>query len=364
MKARGGSRLWATKDETDRGPAACPPPKRQRMAGEPAGARGKAGGALEPPLTLTVEYTGGAGGWRQEAEADDLTERGGWWPFDALCESLLPDLIHEDWERRHGAARGIRLLITHHPLHRGTCAARPLAAGPDSEDLRRPELACENKGEWRDRRRVWYGETRAFVEACVAQLLRVLAFDRFSDYSGDMVVSPVREAAAQALAVALLRLGESEAADAPDRGDNTALSQALSTIRRMMDWEEEWEVRQSALLGLKYLVAIMPESCHQDLVVTARQVVLKGFRDVDDVRAVAADAALLLCRRGFRWLGPRLSLAGGDALNEGANARDGRDDGGRSDELTEMVWECLEECESSGCLDACICPQAPAVSSL
>ena len=360
--------LWATRDEaatrdvtSDQADGG--PPKRQRLAAVSAPESREPG--CVPPCSenagvetkLTIGYTGrGAGAGRQEEVVggrgydgdgdDDVSDRSGWWPFDGLCKALFPDLTHEDWERRHGAARGLRLLLSHHPLHRGTCAARPSGRVSDTATATTDECgqgpACED-GEGRSGR-IRYGETRAFVESCAAQLLRVLAFDRFSDYSGDMVVSPVREAAAQALAVALQRLHETQRDGARD---TEALSKALGTMKRMSEWEEDWEVRQSSLLALKYMVAILPESCHESFVDTARQVVLKGLKDVDDVRAVAADTALLMCRRGFGWLDSR-PLVRGLAASQASPGRRSHDHGpDHCHELNEMVWECLEDCESS-----------------
>jgi hypothetical protein len=60
---------------------------------------------------------------------------------------VLADLLHADCLRRHGAARGLRLLLCYHPLG----------------GARR-------------------GETQAFVQESAAHLLRVLAFDRYSVY--------------------------------------------------------------------------------------------------------------------------------------------------------------------------------------
>ena len=353
--------LWATRDEAaTKDEAHGGHPKRQRLAAVSAPA-GREPGCVPPcsqnagvETKLTIGYTGrGAGAGRQEElvggrdydDDDDVLDRSGWWPFDGLCKALFPDLIHEDWERRHGAARGLRLLLSHHPLHRGTCAARPSVRVPDTATATTDECgqrpACED-GEGKSGR-IRYGETRAFVESCAAQLLRVLAFDRFSDYSGDMVVSPVREAAAQALAVALQRLHETQRDGARD---TEALSKALRTMKRMSEWEEDWEVRQSSLLALKYMVAILPESCHESFVDTAREVVLKGFKDVDDVRAVAADTALLMCRRGFGWLDSRPLVRGPAARQASPGSRSHDHGPNDSHELTEMVWECLEDCES------------------
>ena len=94
-----------------------------------------------------------------------------------MCENLYADLLHEEWERRHGAARALRVLISHHPLlpcENGTVReshARTRRAGQEGQE----EEGCVDRGTGRVRR----GETRVFVAECATQLLRVLAFDRF-----------------------------------------------------------------------------------------------------------------------------------------------------------------------------------------
>ena len=36
------------------------------------------------------------------------------WPWDAFCELLEADLFHPWWERRHGAATGLREVVRLH----------------------------------------------------------------------------------------------------------------------------------------------------------------------------------------------------------------------------------------------------------
>ena len=36
------------------------------------------------------------------------------WPFEDFCELLMNDLFHTSWERRHGAATGLREIIKLH----------------------------------------------------------------------------------------------------------------------------------------------------------------------------------------------------------------------------------------------------------
>lgn len=131
------------------------------------------------------------------------------WPFSKALADMSRDVAHHRWEDRHGAALGIRNVL------RRNSGRRDMAGD-----------------EW-----------VAIVRGLAIVLLRVLARDRFSDFSGDLAMSPVRETVAQAL-------GEAAAAL-----DCISVRGIFKALRMMQAHEGEWEVRQSALLGLKYLLA-------------------------------------------------------------------------------------------------------------
>ena len=44
------------------------------------------------------------------------------WPFESLCEVLMNDLFHAAWERRHGAATGLREVLKLHGQGAGRVA--------------------------------------------------------------------------------------------------------------------------------------------------------------------------------------------------------------------------------------------------
>ena len=99
-----------------------------------------------------------------------------------------------------------------------------------------------------------------------AKLLCVFALDRFGDYLSDQVVAPVRETAAQALAVLLPHMPLEivvrvqailidmvrQNGAPPSKGSAGASSASTSKSKA----KYVWQVRHSGLLGLKYLVAV------------------------------------------------------------------------------------------------------------
>jgi len=108
--------------------------------------------------------------------------------------------------------------------------------------------------------------------------------------------------------------------------------QVLRVLEDLLSWEEDWEVRQSALKGLKYCLALVPGPYDAELAETVSRIILRGFRDADDVRASAADAALL-------W-GKRLATSSDVCL-----VHKGGQGGGSDSEFTRMLWESLDDCD-------------------
>lgn len=146
----------------------------------------------------------------EEAAANALITPADQWPFTLLMQDLVLALGKPAWEARHGAAMAIR------------------------EILRTQGKGCAN------------------ALLSVAQtLLALLALDRFGDFVGDMVMAPVREAAAQALGIVLIHL--------PASAVRTVHDALIQMVRQ--DWVSKenkyaWEVRHAGLLGLKYQVAV------------------------------------------------------------------------------------------------------------
>lgn len=201
---------------------------------------------------------------RAEAEEDDEEQAevaAGGWPLSRTCESLAYMMFSEGWEERHGAAAALREVLR----HQAACAA--VWAPPPGVKLEpgTVEAARDANAHW--------------LEDMCVRLLCILALDRFGDFAGDGAVAPVRETSAQALGAALLPLSPA-AVDAVVACTLTLLSRP------------EWEVRHSALLALKYILAAKSELA-LDLLPAALPAAIKALVDADDdVRGAAAESLL------------------------------------------------------------------------
>jgi TATA-binding protein-associated factor len=138
----------------------------------------------------------------------------GEWPFSKVADHLVANLTDAAWEVRHGAALGLRELLRHQVVGAGGLSAASRA--------------------------LW-------IDAVAVCLLTVLARDRFGDFVGDHMVAPVREAAAQALAI----LVKSASASSVQR-----IARVLfDLVHQKGASKYAWQVRHAALLGMQYLVA-------------------------------------------------------------------------------------------------------------
>jgi TATA-binding protein-associated factor len=233
------------------GSAGCPP-----VAAAAADDEGEAAGAEGFAALAAVQAAPGddpAGD--AVAALDDATawERCDQWPFEPLCAELRCSLFQPRWQRRHGAALGLRAVLRAH-------AATAGAVGGVSARVR-----DELRAQW--------------LQDCALRLICVLSLDRFGDWAaGDKVVAPVRETAAQALAVLLQPMTAAAAAQ---------VAQALLVMAR----QPTWEVRHAAMLGLKYLLAVRTDLL-PTLLPQAAEALRAALADDhdDDVRCVAAEA--------------------------------------------------------------------------
>jgi hypothetical protein len=134
----------------------------------------------------------------------------------------------------------------------------------------------------------------------LARCICALALDRFGDYSGVSVadisagvVSPIREMAGQVFSVVFFM--------APETIQNDAISTLVELSRNT-----EWEVRQGALLALKYTVVVLksvvkndPDEYHQESLLVSRQVAIQCLEDrSDDVQSTAAQVLMALIAEG------------------------------------------------------------------
>lgn len=184
-------------------------------------------------------------------QSDDIFT-GTVWPLDHFGRTLLREVENKSWTVRHGAALGLRALLQE----------RLVADAGKVSGMTARQMAAANT--------LW-------IEAAASKLLEVLARDRFSDFSSAQTVAPVRETCAQALGVLA-------------RSFCTGTAERVLGILDEMGALDEWIVRYSALLGIKYVIAV-----RQDLagVIVPRvfgTVLVAAQDDDDDVRAVAAAA--------------------------------------------------------------------------
>ncbi|CDI97151.1 TATA binding protein associated factor 172 [Echinococcus multilocularis] len=156
------------------------------------------------------------------------------WPLNSMCVRLLADLWDCRWETRHGAASGLRELLSF-PQHTRQAGGRN---GASEEENR--------------------VANRVYLEDVVVRVLCTLALDQFSDFACDMVVAPVRQTAAQLLGVLCLHL---------DVGQVRLVVQHLlclvcllhrqrqEPMKRTRTPKVNWMVVHSGLLGLNYLLS-------------------------------------------------------------------------------------------------------------
>ena len=226
-----------------------PVAKRGRKPGS-TGASGKNAVDPETAARLAAEAA------EEEDEAAEV-EAGGW-PLARTCEKLAYSLFAPRWEERHGAAAALREVLRTHAATAAVPSPPPRARGVEPDAAAR---AARKNASW--------------LEDAAVRLLCVLSLDRFGDYVGDGVVAPVRETGAQALGAGLLPL--------PPRAVEAVVTCILVLLRR-----PEWEVRHSALLALRYVLAAR-DALAPRLLPAALPAATAALDDKDDdVRGAAA----------------------------------------------------------------------------
>jgi len=157
-------------------------------------------------------------------DLDELSE----WPFENFAEALMGDLFNPAWEKRHGAAIGLRELVSLHGAGAGRCC-----------DTSLEEMARDNA--------VW-------LEDLALRLVCVLALDRFGDFVSDEVVAPVRESCAQTLGVTLHHMVTGT--ETEDAGTKLGGVEGVAMVILELLRQPYWEVRHGGLLAIKYLLAV------------------------------------------------------------------------------------------------------------
>ena len=181
---------------------------------------------------------------------------GGQWVLGSLYDQLVSDLLSPSWERRHGAALGLRELLKQHGQSGGRQGGEGGEGGEEAH--------------------------QAWLEDLLVRLLTVMALDRFGDFVGDSVVCPVRESVGQVIGVVLDSV----------RPETVLL---ISEVLGVMMESEEWHTRHAAMLTTKYLLGVRSELGSR-LVSSLYPSVVRGLTDSnDDVVAVAATSLLPVC---------------------------------------------------------------------
>ncbi|GAA6038936.1 hypothetical protein JCM8097_000582 [Rhodosporidiobolus ruineniae] len=259
-KARTAEPAPASAPAASTAAAACP---------APTGGADATGAVVVDPATKAKERErlGGEIQAREAAERAEFEVKAGEWPWRITVERLAVGLLSSSWESRHGAALGLREVLRLQG-----------SGGGKLEGL----TAEENE----DRHTRW-------SEDLASKLLFVFALDRFGDYVSDQVIAPVRETAAQALAVLLPYMSVVSASEVARV--LVDMVHQHGTVRGDVEPGKVkyiWQVRHSGLLGLKYFVAVQGHLVRGD----GTAVAVKPEADVamEDVKpAVVGGSALL-----------------------------------------------------------------------
>eukprot|EP00889_Picochlorum_renovo_P000495 jgi/Picre1/27525/NNA_000492.t1 len=255
----------------------------------------------------------------------------GGWPFGRISDKLCIDLLHPSWERRHGAALGLRSILQHHLNSAGIYASiddRPsgwLASGGSGM----PSLLSVTEADV-NRASI---ENLAWLEECTIHILCVLALERFGDYLSDDVVAPVRETAAQVLGI--LAAGMSD-------GMFQKTLCALADIAQA----DHWESRHGALSGLKYVLTARSNIDTATLAKTL-SVIRRGLEDqIEDVRSVSAEC-LMPCIAEFEKSSSRDTVAIVDLLWDSLLSLDPLNTATKSaSKVLEMLFSEMEDTSS------------------
>lgn len=210
---------------------------------------------------------------KSELESEDTME-GCEWPYERLCDFLKIDLFDSSWETRHGAAMGLREVIRAH----GGGAGRMHGKSRQEND----------------------GLNRAWLDDLACRLCCVLMLDRFTDYSSDMSVAPIRETVGQTLGSVLKHVTASSVYDIYQVLYRMVMQEDLGLERPI------WAVCHGGMVGLRYVVAIRKDLLLQDgdMIDGIIRAVMKGLGDMDDdVRSVSA-ATLIPMAKEFVMMRP------------------------------------------------------------
>ena len=228
---------------------------------------------LDEDTKVVSEFKGPVLPIKSGIEAEDSME-GSEWPYERLCDILKIDLFDPSWETRHGAAMGLREVIRVHGQGAGRLQNK---TGDENDRL---------NGQW--------------LDDLATRLTCVLMLDRFTDYSSDTSVAPIRETIGQTLGSVLKHVPVA------------LVNSIYRTLFRMVmqrDIQLErpiWAVCHGGMIGLRYVVAVRKDLLLQDseMIDGVIEAVMKGLGDMDDdVRSVSA-ATLIPMAKEFVAMRP------------------------------------------------------------
>ncbi|TVY80013.1 putative helicase mot1 [Fusarium oxysporum f. sp. cubense] len=228
---------------------------------------------VDEDTKVVSEFKGPVIPIKSELEAEETME-GAEWPYDRLCDFLKVDLFDPSWETRHGAAMGLREVIR---VHGG-------GAGKLRDKTRKENDVLNQK----------------WLDDMACRLCCVLMLDRFTDYSSDTSVAPIRETIGQSLGSVLKHL------------PSPSVYSTFKILYRMVMQEDlkldrpVWSVCHGGMIGLRYVVAVRKDLLLQDsdMIDGIIKTVMKGLGDMDDdVRSVSA-ATLIPMAKEFVTLRP------------------------------------------------------------
>lgn len=201
------------------------------------------------------------------------------WPYERLCEFLKVDLFDPGWETRHGAAMGLREIIRVHGDGAGREKGRSRTENDDANRKWLDDLAC--------------------------RLCCVLMLDRFTDFSSDTSVAPIRETVGQTLGAVLFHVPAESVHSIYRILFRLVMQEDLKLDRHV------WAVCHGGMVGLRYVVAVRKDLLlqHSSMIDGVVSAVMKGLADNDDdVRSVSA-ATLIPMAKEFVTMRP-LALDG------------------------------------------------------
>ncbi|WYZ40605.1 hypothetical protein EsH8_IV_000946 [Colletotrichum jinshuiense] len=228
---------------------------------------------VDEETKVVSEFKGPVIPIKSEIEVDETME-GAEWPYDRLCDFLKVDLFDPSWETRHGAAMGIREVLRVHGAGAGRIRSKSRAENNRLNQAWLDDLAC--------------------------RLCCVLMLDRFTDYSSDMSVAPIRETIGQSLGSVLRHIP----AD--------SVHGIYKILYRMVMQDDlhlemlQWSVCHGGMVGLRYVVAVRKDLLLEDseMIDGVVRLVMKGLEEHDDdVRSVSA-ATLLPMAKEFVTMRP------------------------------------------------------------